>query len=201
MKQQPRRPGAVALQGHRAGFASRATAAAIDLAVITLLELGCLLFAALVRYLVVGPPFGAPTLPRWLSAAAAVGIAVAYLAAGWATVGRTVGMQALGLRLLGRSGRPPRLAAALLRAVLCLAVPAGLLWTLVSRRNASIQDLVLRTAVVYDWSYGPPVSPKSPPADEARPRRISQAGRQRTARPPSAAPPLPGGRDESTRIG
>ena len=159
--------------------------------VITLLGLVCLLFAALVRYLVVGPPFVAPTLPQWLSAAVAAGIPVVYLTAGWATVGRTVGMQVLGLRLLGRSGRPPGLAAALLRAVLCLAFPAGLLWTLVSRRNASIQDLVVRTAVVYDWSYGPPAGAKSPPADEARARQISEAGHQQ----------LPGGRNASTRTG
>jgi uncharacterized RDD family membrane protein YckC len=154
MTQQTRRSGAVALQGHRAGFASRAVAAAIDLAAITLLGLACLLFAELVRYLVVGPPLGAPALPGWLSAAAGAGIPIAYLAACWATAGRTLGMQVLGLRLLGRSGRPPRPAASLLRAVLCVAFPAGLLWILVSRRNASLQDLVLGTAVVYDWFYG-----------------------------------------------
>jgi hypothetical protein len=36
-----------------------------------------------------------------------------------------------------------------------------LLWVLASRRNASLQDLVVRTVVVYDWAYHP--------ADEARP--------------------------------
>ena len=39
--------------------------------------------------------------------------------------------------------------------------PAGLLWVLASRRNASLQDLIVRTAVVYDWAYHP--------ADEAYP--------------------------------
>jgi uncharacterized RDD family membrane protein YckC len=33
--------------------------------------------------------------------------------------------------------------------------PAGLLWVLASRRNASIQDLVVGTVVVYDWAYRP----------------------------------------------
>lgn len=154
MTQQTRPAGAVALQGHRAGFASRAAAAAIDLAATTAIGLACLLFAALVRYVVLGPPFGAPSLPPWLSAAAATVIPIAYLTLGWATAGRTVGMQVLGLRLLGHSGTPPRPAASLLRAVLCVALPVGLLWVLVSRRNASLQDLVLGTAVVYDWSYG-----------------------------------------------
>lgn len=155
MTKQTHRPGGAALQGHRAGFASRAAAAAVDLAVLTVLELTCLLFTALVCYVVQGPPFGAPALPLWLSAAAAAGIPTAYLAAGWATAGRTVGMQVLGLRLLSRSGGPPLLATSLLRAALCVAVPIGLLWILVSRRNASIQDLALGTVVVYDWSYGP----------------------------------------------
>lgn len=153
MTQQTRRSEAVAVRGHRAGFASRVAAAAIDLATITLLHLACLLFAGLVRYLVVGPPFGLPAPPQWLAAVAGGGIAVAYLASCWAIDGRTVGMQVLGLRLVGRSGRPPRPAAALLRAVLCLVFPAGLLWILVSRRNASLQDLVLGSAVIYDWSY------------------------------------------------
>jgi uncharacterized RDD family membrane protein YckC len=49
----------------------------------------------------------------------------------------------------------------LARAVLYVLFPAGLLWVLASRRNASVQDLVVGTAVVYDWAYHP--------ADEALP--------------------------------
>jgi uncharacterized RDD family membrane protein YckC len=144
------------LLGHRAGAVSRIGAAVIDFAVVTLLGVGALLAAAFVRYLVVGAPFETPTLPQWLSATAGTAIALGYLAYFWATTGRTIGMQVFGLRLLGRSGRPLRPAPALLRAALCLVFPAGLLWVLVSRRNASLQDLVLRTTVVYDSTYGPP---------------------------------------------
>jgi uncharacterized RDD family membrane protein YckC len=79
------------------------------------------------------------------------------------TSGRTVGMQVLGLRLVGASGEPVGPAHALLRAVCCVAFPAGLLWVLVSRRNASVQDLLVRSAVVYDWAYAVP----HPPADVA----------------------------------
>ena len=155
MTQQTRRSEAVALNGHRAGFASRVVAAAIDLATITLLHLAFLLFAGLVRYLVVGPPFALPTPPQWLAGVVGGAIAVVYFASFWAIDGRTVGMQVLGLRLLGPSGRPPRPAWSLLRAVLCLAFPAGLLWILISRRNASLQDLLVRGTVIYDWSYRP----------------------------------------------
>jgi hypothetical protein len=33
--------------------------------------------------------------------------------------------------------------------VLCTLFPIGLLWVLVSRENRSVQDLMLRTSVVY----------------------------------------------------
>jgi uncharacterized RDD family membrane protein YckC len=39
--------------------------------------------------------------------------------------------------------------------VLYVLFPLGLLWILASRRNASVQDLILGTAVLYDWAYHP----------------------------------------------
>jgi uncharacterized RDD family membrane protein YckC len=143
------------LQGHRAGLVSRVVADAIDLGVIWALGLSALLLAGAVRYLLPGLPFRTPVLPNWLTAAAGMAIAIGYLAAGWAATGRTVGKQAAGLRVLDRSGRRLLARRALLRAVLCVAFPAGLLWVLVSRHNASVQDLLAGTIVVYDWSYHP----------------------------------------------
>jgi uncharacterized RDD family membrane protein YckC len=61
-----------------------------------------------------------------------------------------------GLRVLDRSGRRLSVRRALLRAVLYVVFPAGLLWILVSRRNASVQDLVVGSIVIYDWRYRPP---------------------------------------------
>jgi uncharacterized RDD family membrane protein YckC len=148
-----RQPEAKTLQGHRAGFVSRIVADAIDLGVIWAIGLSALLFAGVVRYLLTGPPFRIPAVPSRLAAAAGMVIAVCYLASGWAATGRTLGKQVAGLRVTGRSGGRLTLGRALVRAVLCLAFPAGLLWILVSRRNASVQDLLVRTVVVYDWSY------------------------------------------------
>jgi hypothetical protein len=34
-------------------------------------------------------------------------------------------------------------------------VPVGLFWSAVSRRNASVQDLLFSTSVVYDWHERP----------------------------------------------
>ncbi len=150
-----RYPEAKALQGHRAGFASRVVADVVDLGVAWLLGLSALLVAGVVRYLLAGPPFRLPVLPRWLDVTGGAAIAIGYLALNWAATGRSVGKQAVGLRVVDRVGRRLSLRRALARALLYVLMPAGLLWILASRRNASVQDLVLGTAVIYDWAYHP----------------------------------------------
>jgi uncharacterized RDD family membrane protein YckC len=57
----------------------------------------------------------------------------------------------MGLHVVDRRGRNLRLGLALARAVFCVTFPVGLVWVAVSRENRSVQDLVLRTSVVYDW--------------------------------------------------
>jgi uncharacterized RDD family membrane protein YckC len=83
-------------------------------------------------------------------------VAVLYLVAAWVATGRTLGAQLLGLRVVSRAGTPLRPAIALVRAILCIAIPVGLLWSAASRRNASLQDLLLGTRVVYDWEVHAP---------------------------------------------
>jgi uncharacterized RDD family membrane protein YckC len=148
-----------ALQGHRAGFASRVVADLVDLGVAWLLGLSVLAAAGVASYLVTGPPFRLPVLPNWLDAGAGAAIAVAYLALTWAATGRSVGKQLAGLRVVTRGGRRLALWRSFIRAVLYVLFPAGLLWVLASRRNASLQDLVVGTAVVYDWAYHPAQEP------------------------------------------
>ena len=71
------------------------------------------------------------------------------------STGRTYGDHLLGLRVVGHEGDRMRAAGAGLRAIFCLLVPVGLLWCAVDRSNRSVQDLVLRTSVVYDWENRP----------------------------------------------
>jgi len=149
-----------ALQGHRAGFASRVVADLIDLGVAWLLGLSALVAAGVVGYLLAGPPLRLPVLPNWLDGTAGAAIAIGYLGISWAATGRSVGKQIAGLRVVDGGGRRLSLPRSLIRAVLYVLFPAGLLWVLASRRNASLQDLIVGTAVVYDWTYHP--------ADEAR---------------------------------
>jgi uncharacterized RDD family membrane protein YckC len=148
-----------ALQGHRAGFASRVVADLVDLGVVWLLGLSVLAAAGVAGYLLTGPPFQLPVLPNWLDAGAGGAIAVVYLALTWSATGRSVGKQLAGLRVVDRGGRRLALWRSFIRALLYVLFPAGLLWVLASRRNASLQDLVVGTAVVYDWAYHPAEEP------------------------------------------
>lgn len=148
-----------ALQGHRAGFASRLVADLIDLGVAWLLGLSALVAAGVVIYLVTGPPFHLPVLPNWLDAGAGGVVAVVYLTLTWAATGRSVGKQIAGLRVITEAGQRLPVWRSFIRAVLYVLFPAGLLWVLASRRNASVQDLVVRTVVLYDWAYHPAEEP------------------------------------------
>jgi uncharacterized RDD family membrane protein YckC len=78
-------------------------------------------------------------------------VAVAVLTASWTATGRSPGGRLMGLRVMGPDGSPPRPLRSLLRAILCVVFPMGLFWSALSKRNASVQDLLVRTSVVYDW--------------------------------------------------
>ncbi|MDF3299508.1 RDD family protein [Streptomyces tropicalis] len=146
----PAEPG---LQGLPAGIVSRAVAAAVDALVVTALVLAIDLGIGAVAYLLLGPPFSPPDAGAWITFGWGAVVAVGYLAGNWAVSGRTVGDQLMGLRVTRRSGGRLRPGAATVRAVLWIAAPWGLLWVPVSRRRASVQDLVVGSCVVHDW-YG-----------------------------------------------
>jgi uncharacterized RDD family membrane protein YckC len=138
------------VHGQPAGFITRALAAAVDA--------GAALLAVAAGYAVVtGLRFLAhPTAFRLVGPSpellVLVGMLVlaAYWTATWTLSGRSHGGQLLGLRVVGPRGARLHWSHAAARAVLCVIFPLGLLWALVSRHNRSVQDLVLRTTVVYD---------------------------------------------------
>ncbi|MGW8375262.1 RDD family protein [Streptomyces sp. ODS28] len=136
--------------GLRAGIVSRVVAGLADACLLGALCGAGLLLFALGDFLITGPPFHMPGLPRPGGIAGGSLAAVAYLALGWALAGRSPGKLLVGLRLVSASGRALPPGRSVLRAVLCVLFPVGLAWALVSRRSASVQDLLLRTAVLYD---------------------------------------------------
>jgi uncharacterized RDD family membrane protein YckC len=147
---------AAELQLHRAGFVSRVLADLIDLVVLCALWTGLLLLASVIRSVLAGSSFVVVSAAPVLEGPVSFAIAVLYLSYFWGTTGRTPGKQVLGLRVVDPARGPLGVGRAVARAVLYLLFPIGLLWVVVSRRNASVQDLLVRSAVAYDWAYRGP---------------------------------------------
>ena len=76
---------------------------------------------------------------------------VVYLTLAWWIGGRTVGDRVMGVQVVTTRGRPLRFLRSVARAFLCAVFPIGLLWCAVDPERRSLQDLVLRTKVVYNW--------------------------------------------------
>jgi len=157
--EQPRRyqvdvipPEAKRFQGQRAGLITRVMANCVDFVVVVVVVAAGYLSVAALRFVWNSRNFSFPTAPFALLILIGSGVMVVYLAGAWALTGRTYGDHLLGLRVLGPGGRPPRIVGAFVRAVLCVVFPVGLFWVAVSRTQSSLQDVVLRYAVVYDWS-------------------------------------------------
>ncbi len=138
-------------QGQRAGIVTRLVANTIDAIVVALVLGGLWLFAAALRYMLSPKTFSFPAPSGALILAIAAFVEFVYLTLAWTLAGRTYGDQVMGLRVLGPFGRL-RFPGAVLRAAFCVVVPIGIFWVAVSRHNRSVQDVVLRTSVVYDWT-------------------------------------------------
>jgi uncharacterized RDD family membrane protein YckC len=153
-------PEARQFQGQHAGLVTRLLANTVDFLVVVVVLAAGYGAVAVLRFLWNSRTFSFPTPSFGLLLVVGSGITVVYLAGAWVITGRTYGDQLLGLRVVGPGGRPPRIGGALARAVLCVLFPVGLFWVAVSRDNRSAQDVVLRYAVLYDWSQqtGPAAS-------------------------------------------
>lgn len=138
-------------QGRRAGPVTRASAAVIDgIVVIGTLLIGYVGYAGLL--FVFSPrDFSFPDVDLVSGTVTAHVIMVVYLSLSWWVSGRSYGSLVMGLRVVSHRGVRMTLLGALVRAAFCVIFPVGLLWVAVSRENRSVQDLVLRTSVVYDW--------------------------------------------------
>lgn len=154
-------------QGRRAGLVTRLVATALDAAVVAAVLAAAYAGWAGLRLLIDPRNFSFPEVGVVFSLFSAFVVSVAYLTVSWSMSGRSYGDLVMGLRVVGAGGRHPHLVLAFLRALLCVVFPIGLLWIAVSREKRSLQDVVLRTAVVYDWlprtEHGPTGRPTSPP--------------------------------------
>ncbi|MGW5739052.1 MULTISPECIES: RDD family protein [Streptomyces] len=149
-----------------AGIVSRGVAAGVDALILALAGLAVQVGAGLALLLATGPPFRFPEFPTWLSAPVSWAVAVAYLGGAWAAIGSTPGCRLMGLRVTDRAGHLLGLPRSLARAALCVTVPVGLWWVPFSRRRASLQDLLVASAVSYDRLHW--TAPHGPAAAEHR---------------------------------
>jgi len=143
--------GAREYQGRRAGVVTRVVANAVDFLVV--LVILALIYGFIAGFLFLLHPhsFRWPSGLGWTIPVIGFGLAVPYLALAWHTTGRTYGDVLLGLRVVDNAGGRLGLAVSLLRAVAYVLFPIGVLWIAISRTNRSVQDILLRTTVVYDW--------------------------------------------------
>lgn len=179
-------------QGRQAGLVTRSAAGAVDaLVVAAVLAVGYAGWIGL-RFVIDPRGFdftGLDALPgvTWFLV-----LAVVYLTAAWSVTGRTYGCHVMGLRVVNRRGRHPGVLVAAARAVLYVLFPIGLLWCAVSRSRHSLQDLLLGSAVIYDWL---------PEAENggAGPNRVVRLPRQRKPVRPAESTTQPVGTTPEAR--
>jgi len=155
--------GARPYQGRRAGLVTRMAAAALDGVVVTLLLLLGYAGVAVFLFLLDPRGFTFPDVGLAFSLASAFAVLVVYQTLAWWLSGRTYGDLVMGLRVVSFRGERMRLAGALVRSVFCAFFPIGILWVALSRENRSVQDMVLRTSVIYDWQANGRSSANHPP--------------------------------------
>jgi uncharacterized RDD family membrane protein YckC len=144
-----RAAGATSVAGIRAGIVTRAIANSVDVLVVVLVVAGAYVAVAAARFLLNPATFRFPTPAAATLLLVGLGIQAVYFAVTWAVVGGTYGDRLLGLRVCDDTGNRLGWGRCAVRAVACTVFPIGLLWVLVSPRNRSVQDAVLRTSVRY----------------------------------------------------
>jgi uncharacterized RDD family membrane protein YckC len=139
-----------------AGVVTRLLAAALDAVVVVVLTALLDLAAAGARFLWSPADFRWPRPTAVVTVSVLLLVAVVYLAIGWALTGRTYGSRLMGLRVLSSQYRQLGWTRSILRALISVIWPIGLLWCGISRTRLSLSDVVLRTVVVYDTQlYSP----------------------------------------------
>ena len=133
-----------------AGVVTRLLAACVDTAVVVLITVVVDLAVAGISFLWSPMSFRWPRPPTQVAVAVLLVAAVLYLTVGWSVAGRTYGGRLLGLRVVSADYGVLGRARSSLRALACVVFPLGLLWSGISPTRRSLQDVLLRTVVVYD---------------------------------------------------
>ena len=147
-------PAVVSYQGHYAGSVSRFTAFAIDLTV------SSAVFALALAAISYGVHVVTGNNVNWNRSNIVVAVIFVlwefvYFGYSWAVSGRTFGMAALGIRVVGADGsvlEPRRgVVRALVFPLSFLFLGLGFLGILVQREHRALHDLIAGSAVIYSW--------------------------------------------------
>lgn len=138
-------------QGGTVGFTSRFISVLIDIAFIAVLLGGTYGVWQALRY-VLAVFYEFPQLSGISLLLIGYVLMWGYWTWSWATGGKSLGNVLMGLRVQANSGHGLHLGRAAARSLLSILFPVGLLWAIVNRNNHSIQDVLLRTQVVFDWT-------------------------------------------------
>ncbi len=139
-------------QGQRAGVVTRTIAGAVDYAIVAVLVLVTYAGIGIVQFLLDPRSVSWPTWSLLVFTLVGWAYLFLYLTVAWWTTGRTVGSWLMGVRVVNFRGERLRLVGAVVRSAFCVVFPVGLFWCVVSGANRSVQDVVLRTSAVHDWS-------------------------------------------------
>ena len=141
-----------------AGIVSRLIAAVLDVVVVAAVLGGGYLGATLLLFALDARTLTFPQVGWWFTTTGFIAVSFGYLMVCWGSTGRTIGNVMMGLRVVRIGGRRLGFAQATLRAAACVAFPIGLFWVVLSPARLSLQDIVLRTAVVYRTTVPEPAS-------------------------------------------
>ena len=140
-------PAPASYQGHYAGSVSRFAAYAIDLAASTAVFSLALVAISYAVHIVTGHDVS------WNRSN--IVVAVIFVGCSWAVSGRTFGMAALGIRVVGADGsvlEPRRgVVRALVFPLSFLLFGLGFLGILVQREHRALHDLIAGSVVIYAW--------------------------------------------------
>jgi uncharacterized RDD family membrane protein YckC len=147
-------PAVVSYQGHYAGSVSRFTAFAIDLTV------SSAVFALALAAISYGVHVVTGNNVSWNRSNIVVAVIFVlwefvYFGYSWAVSGRTFGMAALGIRVVGADGSVLEPRRGVIRALVFplsfLLFGLGFLGILVQREHRALHDLIAGSAVIYSW--------------------------------------------------
>jgi uncharacterized RDD family membrane protein YckC len=135
----------------RAGLVSRFIAGMVDFGLVVSVVLGMYAGLCVVLFLVDPRGFSFPDVPWFVFLEIGFAVIVVYFTAAWHLTGRTIGALLMGLRVVNWRGERMRWSGSFARALFCALFPIGLFWVAFSGANRSLQDVALRTSVIYDW--------------------------------------------------